>query len=247
MSVTGGVPYHHRMGSTVAGRHRLLLAGTLAAALALSACSGGEDAAPTTTLPIAPPTTAAPTTPPPTTAAPTTAAPTTAPPTTAAPTTAPPTTTPAIDPAAAEPVVTQLMIDYIAAVNDLFRDPANEVRRSDLAALAAQDALDQIVASADQYVLDRSVARRDEANPSRVEPTPITFVFAPNGDPVVGMDGCVIDTDLQVAVEADGTETVTDSTPDSFLMHFDFTAIDGRWVVTSIAIDQRFEGQVGCS
>lgn len=245
MSVTGGVPYHHRMGSTVAGRHRLLLAGTLAAALALSACSGGEDAAPTTTLPVTPPSTAAPTTPPPTTAAPTTAAPTTAPPTTAAPTTAPPTTAPAIDPAAAEPVVTQLMIDYIAAVNELGRDPASEERRTALAALASDYALDVFVENADTSVLDREFNRVDPADPSRVEPFPATYSFLP-GEPVVGMDGCIIDTDAQVSVGEDGAETIADATPDSFLMTFTFTSTDGRWMVTDLALVEQFEDQIGC-
>lgn len=237
------------MGSTAAGRRRHLLTPTAVVLTSvLGACSGGDDAAPTTTVAV----TAAPTTPPPTTAPPTTsAAPTTPTPTTTAPpTTAPPPTTAVpvtapLDPATAEPVVTQLMIDYIAAVNAMYRDPANESLRTALADLASGYALDVFVDTADGYVLDGQKARVDPSNPSRVEPIGATFSFVP-AEPVVGMDGCVIDTDAQVKLLPDGTEEVTEATPDSYLMTFNFTAVDGGWTVTDIVVVDKYEDQVGC-
>lgn len=94
------VPRRHPRPARHSTRSRAVRAATLAgvAALAtLAACSGDDDATPTTTEPVT--TTAAPTTVAPTTTAPptTTEAPTTtAAPTTAAPTTVPPTTVPAV-------------------------------------------------------------------------------------------------------------------------------------------------------
>ena len=250
MGPTGALSYDHHMGPTAAGRRRHLLAALAATALAATACSGGDDATPTTTAALAPATTTAPppTTAPPTTAAATTAAPpTTAPPTTEPPppTTPPPTTTGTIDVAAAEPAVTQLMIDYIAAVNALNRDPANETLRTALAGLASGYPLDLFIERADELVLDNRFSRVDPANPSRVEPIPLTFSFAPS-EPVVAMDGCVIDTDSQVSRGADGVEQVTESTPDSVLLTFTFTNSNGRWIVTDLVTVQQYQDQIGC-
>ncbi len=227
----------------------------LAGGLALAACSGGDDPVPSTLpLPTVAPTTAAPLvtdptvppTSPPTTQAPTTLAPTTAPVTTAPPVTAPPSTTAEELFAEATEVLPDLLINFVDVVNHAFRDPADPGLRDQLAALSFSTALDRLTATLDDYVSSGTFAGLNTDDPARIEPV-LDSVFIVPENHAAGLDACVIDTDPQMLRNDDGSETVTDATPDSFLITYAFEKVDGRWLVSTFDLNQRFDDQIGCT
>jgi hypothetical protein len=134
---------------------------------------------------------------------------------------------------------------FIDAVNELLRDPSSPELRAQLEGISSGPALELFVERADQYVKERRFARLRADEPSRVQPMDGTVSMA-TGVTAVGMDGCVIDTDLQVQVGDDGNETILSDDPDSFLIIFTFDRVADGWVVVNLAVDQEFAGEVGC-
>jgi hypothetical protein len=101
------------------------------------------------------------------------------------------------------------------------------------------------VSALDGYVEDGRFSRERPDEPSRVEPA-VHTISVSGIDPTAGMDACLIDTDVQVTRNPDGTEVVTDSEPVSLNVVYTFERIEGTWYVVSFVLDQQYDNQVGC-
>jgi hypothetical protein len=230
-------------------------------AFIVTGCSGGDGAAPTTpptaidaTVPVdtgapdptPPPSVTVPPPPSTTTLAPTTPPPTTAPSTSV--TTSPPSapSTLPFDFGELNVALPSVMTQFVDEVNALNRDPANAALRAAVERVASGQALERVLAGADEAVSSGELRRPDPSDPSRVEPRPDT-VSQVADRLVAAMTGCIIDTDSLVRLGSDGTETIAEATPDSYRADFTFAVVEGRWVVVSVAIDEHFEDQVGCA
>lgn len=236
-------------------------------ALVGAACSGDDEAAPTT-VPVTvattvPPTvatvaTTVPVTDPPVTTQP---SPTSvAPSTSAASSTAPPTTTmPVISstPATLTPLNATLLptletalpaalADYSTALIEVARAPADPVRRQALRAITGADLYGRIEATLDSWVAEGKFQRERPGTPPRAEPRLFTTGMSAD-EPIAFMEACVVAPDFVIEVGPDGTETVTDAEIDSSVYSYVFEFTDDRWLIVDFSVVETFAGTEGCA
>jgi hypothetical protein len=237
-------------------------------ALVGAACSGEEEAAPSTvpvtvattvpatvatvatTVPVTvPPVT---TQPPPTTSAP----PTTVPSTSAV---APTTTTPVISstPATLSPLnetllptletaLPAVLADYSTALVEAARAPADPGRREALRSLTGPDLYGRFEATLDSWVAAGRFQRERPGMPPRAEPRLFTTGMSAD-EPIAVMEACVVASDFVIEVGPDGAETVTDAEIDSSVNSYVFEFTDDRWVIVDFSVIESFAGTEGCA
>jgi hypothetical protein len=229
-------------------------------ALVGTACSGGEEAAPTT-IPTTTPATVATTVPvtvavPPVTTQPppaTSAAPTSAPATSEPPmsTAVSSTTPPGLSPLNAtllptlETELPLVIVEFTNALEEGLRVPADQGRREVLRALTGPDLYGRIEATLDRWVAEGRSQRERPGDPPRVEAQLSTSGMSA-GEPIAFMDACFIGTDIMIQMGPDGTETVTDSDIDSSLYSYVFEFVDGRWLIVNFSLVESFLKTEGC-
>jgi hypothetical protein len=236
-------------------------------ALVGAACSGDDEAAPTTvpvtvatTVPatVATVATTVPVTVPPVTTQPppsTSAAPPTVPPTSA---TAPTTTTPVISstPATLSPLnatllptletaLPPLIVEFTRSLEEAARLPADPARRDAVRQLTGSDLFARIEAALERRVAESRFQRERPGDPPRVEPRLFTAGISAD-DPIATMEGCFIGTDIEFVVAADGTETVSDDVIDSSLYAYVFQFVDERWLIIDLQLVESFPDTEGC-
>ncbi len=235
-------------------------------ALVVAACSGEEEAAPSTvpvtaatTIPATAATvaTTVPVTVPPVTTQPppSTSAPATMPPTSAA---APTTTMPVISstPATLSPLnatllptletaLPPLIVEFTRSLEEAARAPADPARRDAVRQLTGSDLFARIEAALDRRVAESRFQRERPGDPPRVEPRLFTAGISAD-DPIATMEGCFIGTDIEFVVAADGTETVSDDVIDSSLYAYVFEFVDERWLIIDLDLIESFTDMEGC-
>lgn len=218
----------------------------------LGACSGEDDATPSTTaaaVPTTVPTTTPATTVPTTTVAPTTAAMTapTSPPTTPA-TTTPPATAPAD--------VEQVKQDVMAAANasfeayfDAARNPTDQAKIARLTEVMAGAKLELAAELIAGVVASGRISVENPDVPAAITAFyEDTFVY----DPAAGsasIEFCRIGSDLGVIPggNPDGTDQIVVNEVNAYRERSDFQYIDGRWFDSNGATLQKFEGAATCA
>jgi hypothetical protein len=244
------------------GRFAVGVAVAVAVTLVLVACSGDDDAAPSTTL-AAPPTsveapssTVAATTPETTEPAPvstptTPATPTSPPPTT--PSTLPPepTTTTGSSSPPNQAQIKQDVIDATitawTAFNELLLDPTDDERLSAIAGTRTADALDRVIDIVLQLQLEgrKSVTNPDLPATIRIDRSS-AMVDVDRGTATV--EYCRLGSNITVEIggNEDGTDRILDDTINSYLESDTFVLENGVWLKSGGQTIEIFEGARTC-
>ena len=205
-------------------------------ALVVSACTGDDNAAPTTTLaPI--------TIPDPTTSTTATTVTTTEPViATTSTTDAGPTTT--ITEAAAKQAVITAAIASWEAFNELMLDPTNEDKLAAISKLSTAATLDRVV---------EVVADLRQSNQRSIANTEVPALFRPYVETVVidnaagfaSVEYCNVNSNILVE-DVDGTERVVDDTVRTSLERDTFTLIDDQWINDGGEVLKTYGGATTC-
>jgi hypothetical protein len=245
-----------------------VVAVALVVAVVVAACSGGDDDATTTTVEVSPTTVPVVSTDPPESTSTTVEVTTTVESTT----TVPPTTVPEpTTPATSDPTTTtlpegvpprlefpddpdkQAVVDAAYAFFDAIRaaslSPEDERLRDVLMGTVAEPIAPRVAGAMDRLVADSERVLLGEREPTYIEIWEITLeVFEQGGSlgPGATFDACVVDADVRVRVNADGTETVVDDSVSSAAQTYQLAFVDGAWRVRDIERFRQYEDQVGC-
>lgn len=206
-------------------------------ALAVSACTGDDNAAPTTTL--APITIPDPTT---STTTVTTTEPVIA---TTSTTDAGPTTT--ITEAAAKQAVITAAIASWEAFNEAKLDPTNDGKVAAMASTRAGEALNRATQVIASYRVENHRSVTNSAIPAEIIVSPDS-VQIDLADSTATIEYCNISSNIVVEVggNPDGTDRVLDSTVNSFRERDTFKLLDHAWTKTDGKTLAEFEGATAC-